>query len=186
MSTYGSKDPSLLQSVSLILLRTLVGWHFLYEGYYKLHLPAWTRDGHPLAPWSSAGYFKSASGPLAGLFQRLADAGWVPWMDRAVAIVLVLIGLSLMLGLLTRVGGWGALIFLTLVYFTRVPLQGIPQPGSEGTYLLVNKNLIEWVAVLLLIAFRTGEIAGLDLFFQRRREAPNAQKIEGHSYELNS
>jgi hypothetical protein len=38
----------------------------------------------------------------------------------------------------------------------------MPQPGAEGAYLLVNKNLIELAAVLAVMAFRTGRIAGLD------------------------
>ncbi|MBK5296788.1 MAG: DoxX subfamily, partial [Vicinamibacteria bacterium] len=25
-----------LEAVALVLLRTVIGWHFLYEGYYKL------------------------------------------------------------------------------------------------------------------------------------------------------
>ena len=32
---------------SLVVLRTLVGWHFLYEGYTKLLHPAWGQDGAP-------------------------------------------------------------------------------------------------------------------------------------------
>ena len=37
--------PSGFQKAGLVVLRTLVGWHFLYEGYYKLMLPGWTREG---------------------------------------------------------------------------------------------------------------------------------------------
>ena len=81
-------------------------------------------------------------------------------------------------GLFTRAGCWGALLFLTLVYWVTIPVQGIPQPGSEGAYLLVNKNLIEWAAVLLLLVFRTGEIAGLDIWLQRRREADAQTVVE--------
>jgi thiosulfate dehydrogenase [quinone] large subunit len=156
-----SKASLRLQPAALILLRTLIGWQFLYEGYYKLILPAWTRDGRPLAGWSAAGFLKAASGSLAGL--------WTPWADRAVEAALVLIGLSLMLGLLTQIGCWAALVFLTLVYIVAIPGQGIPQSGTEGVSLLVNKNLIEWAAVLVLIAFRTGQIAGLDVLLQRKR-----------------
>ena len=28
-----------LEAFALVLLRTLIGWHFLYEGYYKLVTP---------------------------------------------------------------------------------------------------------------------------------------------------
>jgi hypothetical protein len=49
-----------------------------------------------------------------------------------------------------------------------IPLDGIPKPWNEGTYLIVSKNLIEWAAVLVLITCRTGEIAGMDILRRRR------------------
>jgi thiosulfate dehydrogenase [quinone] large subunit len=67
-----------------------------------------------------------------------------------------------MLGLFTQLGCIGALGFLAMFYLSQPPLSGMPQPGAEGAYLLVNKNLIELAAVLAVMAFRTGRIAGLD------------------------
>ena len=167
----GEKPPRLFtgQQVALVALRTAIGWHFLYEGYYKLALPGWSSSGVPLGRWSSAGYLKGSSGPLASLFQRLIDAGWVGWIDNTVKVGLLLVGLSLILGLCAKAGCWGAIIFLALFYFVSVPLAGIQQPGAEGAYLIVNKTLIEAVAVCVLLAFRTGEIAGLDLLLARRK-----------------
>lgn len=153
------------QQAALIALRTLIGWHFLYEGYYKFALPGWSADGARLDAWTSAGYLKAATGPLARLFQRMLDAGWTSTLDWSVKIGLVLIGLSLMLGLCTRIGCWGALIMLSLFYLLMVPLAGTQQPGSEGAYLIVNKTLIEAGAVAVLLAFHTGALAGLDLLF---------------------
>jgi uncharacterized membrane protein YphA (DoxX/SURF4 family) len=46
----------------LILLRLAIGWHFFIEGMEKLHNPAWT----------SAGYLREATGPLAPKFRELA------------------------------------------------------------------------------------------------------------------
>jgi len=83
----------------------------------------------------------------------------------------VLVGLSLILGLFTQVGLWGALAFLTLFYVSAIPTEGIPKPWNEGTYLIVSKNLIEWASVLVLITCRTGEIAGVDILRRRRRIA---------------
>ncbi len=151
------------QRFALVLLRTLVGWHFLYEGYYKLIVPAWSRDGQMLGRWTAAGYLKAASGPLSGLFHSLALSGASAWVDRLVPIALVAVGLSLILGMLTQLGCWGALAFLALFYLSSIPTAGIPQIGAEGTYLFVNKNLVEACAVLVLLVFRTGTIAGLDL-----------------------
>jgi thiosulfate dehydrogenase [quinone] large subunit len=155
----------------LIVLRTLIGWHFLYEAYFKIVAPAWSPAGPPLARWTSAGYLKGASGPLAGLFQRVLNAGWTNWIDWTVKFALLFIGLSLLLGVLTKLGAWAAAILLSLFYLLYVPTVGVPQTNSEGTYLIVNKTLIELAAVLVLIAFDTGKIAGLDLFFRRGKES---------------
>lgn len=169
-----------VQQIALVVLRTLIGWHFLYEGYYKLLLPGWSSAGVPLQPWTSAGYLKAASGPLAGLFQWMLDIGWIGWMDTTVKISLLLIGLSLILGLFTRVGCWGAIFFLTLFYMLSVPLSGAPQTGNEGTYLIVNKTLIEGVAVFALLVFDTGALAGLDLLlanWKKQRAVASEEKL---------
>ncbi|HEV8426690.1 MAG TPA: hypothetical protein VGQ41_02180 [Pyrinomonadaceae bacterium] len=157
------------QSIALVVLRTLIGWHFLYEAYFKIVSPAWSRSGSPLTPWTSAGYLQGASGPLASVFHRLINAGWTVWLDRSVKVALLLIGLSLILGLFTKFGLSLALALLSLFYLLYVPTLGIPQPSNEGTYLIVNKTLIEAAAVVVLLMFDTGKIAGLDLLLRRRR-----------------
>jgi thiosulfate dehydrogenase (quinone) large subunit len=167
------------QQTSLVLLRTLVGWHFLYEGLYKLWAPAWSRAGVPLADWSAAGYLRGvAIGPFADLFNALATPRLLPVLDSSMPIALVLVGLSLMLGLFTRVGTWGALALLTVFYLSSIPTSGVHQPGAEGAYLLVNKNLVEAAAVLVLVGFDTGRIAGLDLL-RVRRTPPAPVAVEG-------
>jgi thiosulfate dehydrogenase [quinone] large subunit len=171
----GSLSP--LQQVALVLLRTLVGWHFLYEGVYKVLLPGWTRDGRPLPAWTAAAFLEGADGPLAPLARALAEAGGGLVLDRAVIAALVAIGLSLTLGLFARAGAAGAFLFLLLVYLLRLPGKGLPQPGAEGTYLLVDKTLVEAGAALLLLAFPTGRIAGLDRL-RRRREPLAARRTQ--------
>ena len=176
---------SAAQQIALIALRVLIGWHFLYEGYYKFRLPGWSADGAPIAAWSSAGYLKAATGPLGNLFQWLVTSGWISWMNNGVKIGLVLVGLSLMLGLFTRFGCWGALLLLALFYLTAIPLAGTQVPGSEGAYLIVNKTLIEAAAVAVLLIFNTGAMAGLDLLMKRgvrstafrRKPSPPPQSI---------
>jgi thiosulfate dehydrogenase [quinone] large subunit len=158
-----------MRSFSLVALRTLIGWHFAYEGYYKLMLPGWSRDGGRLTAFSAEGYLRAATGPLAGAFHSMAShPAIVHATDIAVPLGLLLVGLSLMLGVLTQLGCAGAMMFLALFYASQPPLSGMPQPGAEGSYLLVNKNLIEFAAVLVVMAFRTGAIAGLDQLWGRR------------------
>lgn len=163
---------SAFQQTSLVLLRTLIGWHFLYEGYYKFMLPAWSPDGKPIAAFSAAGYINAASGPLSGLAKWAAGAGLLPWIDRLVVFGLLAVGLSLMLGLFTRLGCIGGLLLMAMFYFTAIPTTGLPQAGAEGAYLLVNKTLIEGMALLALMALDTGRIAGLDRLWAERHSAP--------------
>jgi thiosulfate dehydrogenase [quinone] large subunit len=176
-----------MKSFALIALRTLIGWHFAYEGYYKLMQPGWSREGGLVAPFSAAGYLKSATGPLGGVFHAMAaHPSILHAADLAVPIGLLLVGLSLMLGLLTQAGCAGAIAFLALFYLSQPPLSGMPQTGAEGAYLFVNKNLIELAAVLAVMAFRTGAIAGLDrLLLQRgHREVTHAERTHDSALPL--
>ena len=157
------------QQSGLVVLRTLIGWHFLYEGYVKLLGPMWTRAGVPMQPFSSAGYLKGATGPLADVFHAVAASQWISTLDVLVAWTLFAAGLFLLLGLLTQLGCVLAGALLALFYVSAIPLSGVAEPRAEGAYLIVNKNLIELAAVAVLFTFRTGLIAGLDRFWTARR-----------------
>jgi thiosulfate dehydrogenase (quinone) large subunit len=161
------------RAAALVVLRTIIGWHFLYEGYFKLVVPGWSRQGAPLPAWSASGYLHGASGPFASAFHAVAESALAGWTDLLIPIALVLIGLSLTLGLFTQTGCWAALGLLTLFYLAMIPVTGVPAPNSEGAYLIVNKTLVEWAAVLVCLVFRTGEIAGVDtLLAARHRSSP--------------
>ena len=152
------------------MLRTLIGWHFLYEGLVKLVWPAWTRAGVPVGRFSSAGYLRSSTGPFADVFRALADASWLPWLDLLIAWDLLLIGLALMLGLFTQLACAGALALLALFYLSWLPTRGVYEPGTEGNYLLVNKEPRRGGGASSSFSrSRTGRIAGLDLLLARPR-----------------
>ena len=89
---------------------------------------------------------------------------------RALSIALLLVGLSLLLGLFTQAGCVGALLLLSTFYMSQIPTHGLHETGNEGAYLFVNKNLVEAAAVVTLLAFRTGRIAGLDLLRRGPRD----------------
>jgi len=161
---------SSFQRFALVALRMLIGWHFLYEGFYKLMLPGWSRAGQPLAAWSAAGYLKAATGPLAPMLHAMAQSSrMMSAVDVIVPLALLLVGLSLIAGLFTQAGCAGAAAFLLIFYLSAIPTTGMPQPGAEGSYLLVNKNLIELAAVLVIASFHTGLIAGFDVLRGGRR-----------------
>jgi thiosulfate dehydrogenase [quinone] large subunit len=181
-----SSTLSSFQQFSLVVLRTLIGWHFLYEGIYKLRLPAWSPDGNPLPAWTSAGFIKAASGPFGRLARSAVDAGYLPVIDRLIIFGVAAVGLLLILGLFTRVGCVGAILLLALFYFMAVPTTGMPQPMAEGNYLLVNKTLVEGLAVLVLMSFDTGRIAGLDRLWRERRRTPPVLAADGRTIQQGS
>jgi uncharacterized membrane protein YphA (DoxX/SURF4 family) len=58
------KEFGLLTMALLVLLRLAIGWHFFYEGFHKLDSFA-RGETTTNKPFSSAGYFREAPGPLA-------------------------------------------------------------------------------------------------------------------------
>lgn len=149
------------------LLRIAIGWHFLYEGWSKLLHPGWT----------SAGYLKSSSGPLAPLFH------WLAANDARVAVVdqlniwgMVLIGLALMLGLAIRPAAWSGIALLALYYLAHPPLfTPLTYGASEGSSLIVNKNLIELLALAVVLVAPAAEF-GLAALLGR---APSGKAAPG-------
>jgi thiosulfate dehydrogenase [quinone] large subunit len=140
-------------------MRIAVGWHFLYEGIAKL----------TAASWSASGYLKQARGPFAGLFKWLAaQPDMLAYADLITMWGLMLVGVLLILGLFTRLASLGGIGFIVLFYVCNPPLVGyfysIP---TEGSYLIVNKNLVELCALVVIFATGSGRFAGLDRILHR-------------------
>jgi thiosulfate dehydrogenase [quinone] large subunit len=144
----------------LVALRMLIGWHFLYEGIVKLWNPN----------WSAGGYLVDSAGIFKGLFLWMAGN---PAILKIVDVLnvwgLILIGLGLILGLFTRWALIGGIILLAFYYLSHPALINVKYAlPSEGSYLFVNKNLIEMVALAVLLVFPTGHLVGLDQFFMKK------------------
>ena len=144
----------------LVAIRVVIGWHFLYEGLAKLVNPDWT----------SAGFLLDSGGFLASFFKSLAASPSVlQAMDFLNIWGLILIGLSLILGLFSRLGMLAGIVLLALYYLSHPPLPGIRYSMPvEGSYLLVNKNLIEMVTMLALLYFPAQRSIGIDRFIFKR------------------
>jgi len=145
--------------IAITVLRVLIGWHFLYEGIAKLSSPS----------WSAAGYLKQARGPFADLFKSLAaKPDLLANADLITMWGLTPVGLLLILGLFTRLASLGAIGFIVLFYLCNPPFVGyfysIP---TEGSYLIVNKNLVELGALVVVLVTGSGRFAGLDRIVSR-------------------
>jgi thiosulfate dehydrogenase [quinone] large subunit len=147
------------QMIAVVTLRLLIGWHFLYEGLSKLANPG----------WSAAGYLTQSRGPFAGLFRWMAaDPNVLSNVNLLNKWGLIAIGLGLILGCFTRLAAASGLLVILLFYLCNPPFVGyfysIP---TEGSYLIINKNLVEAAALGVILVTRSGRAAGLDRIIHR-------------------
>ena len=157
---------SSFQVTTLVALRMLIGWHFCYEGIAKLLNPYWT----------SAGYLAGSQWFLKDeLIDLAANATAVTVVDVLNEWGLVAIGLGLLLGALARPAAIAGVVLLSLYWIVAPPFAGVTYPmPAEGSYVLVNKVLVELAALLVVVAFPTSDVYGLDRFLARTRTAKPA------------
>jgi thiosulfate dehydrogenase (quinone) large subunit len=153
------KEYSNLQTFLLVALRVIIGWYFLYEGIVKIANP----------DWSSFGYLMDSQGIFAKLFHNMAAnndvVAVVDWLNKW---GLTMIGLGLMLGLLTQIALVSGILMLIMYYCSHPPLASITyMMPQEGSYLWVNKTLIEIFTMAVLMVFPTGHIIGIDRFISK-------------------
>lgn len=149
---------------ALIFLRILIGWHFLYEGIIKFYNPAWTAKG----------YLLSSEGFMKGFFVWLAGDGLIGAVDFLNMLGLTLVGLGLIIGLLEKAAAITGAIILFFYYLSHPAFPGMDQIGTEGNYWLVNKNLIEAAALLVLYYLPTGKYFGISGFFHKNTKTETA------------
>jgi thiosulfate dehydrogenase (quinone) large subunit len=137
----------------LVILRILIGWHFLHEGVSKILKPGWT----------CLGYLVDSQGPFSFVFHAIAKnttmVNVADWMN---VVGLTAIGLLLIIGLFERQALIGGVVMLAFYFLSHPPLIGMQYAmPSEGNYLFVDKNLIELVMMMLLYTMPTSHVVGL-------------------------
>jgi uncharacterized membrane protein YphA (DoxX/SURF4 family) len=146
----------------LSIVRIAIGWHFLYEGITKIVTTG----------WSSAPYLAGSRWIFAPVFNAMAEnAVVISFVDFMNIYGMILVGLGLIFGLLTRWASAGGAIML-LFYFVAYP----PIPGYtigvpvEGSYLWINKTLIEFFVLGAFIFMSPGSHFSIDRLYKRWRE----------------
>lgn len=148
------KNYTKAQTTLLVILRLFIGWHFLYEGLVKLINPS----------WSALSYLQDAGGLFAPIFTAMAsNAGIVSCVDILNEWGLLLVGLALILGCFTRLASIGGMLLLLLYYLSHPAFVGVEYAMSmEGSYFLIDKNLVELAALGVLFVFPISRYCGLD------------------------
>ena len=155
-----------VQTFGLVLLRVLIGWHFLYEGVIKAYNPSWTSRGYLV----SASIFKP-------FFAWLASDSLITVIDYLNIYGLIAIGISLLVGIKVKWGCVGGILLLLFYYLAHPPFPNLPQGPSEGSYWIVNKNLIEIAALFVIYLFPLTSAFGLEILFTKRKRIVLADTI---------
>ncbi len=150
---------STFQITTLTILRVLIGWHFLYEGLVKVFNPNWT----------AYHYLMDSQGIFSNFFYNIASNPTLLSIANVLNTYgLILVGLGLILGCLSRLSSIGGIIFLLMYYLSHPPFIGAEYlMPTEGTYLWVDKNLIEAVTLVVLMCFPSSHIIGLDRYVHK-------------------
>lgn len=145
---------SKLQLTFLVILRVFIGWHFLYEGMVKVLNP----------DWSAKAYLMDSKGIFGQFFINLSsNPGAMKYIDFLNEWALVLIGTGLLLGCLARLSSIGGMLLLLLYTFSHPALIGVKyMMPMEGSYFLIDKNLVELAALGVLFVFPNARIIGID------------------------
>jgi uncharacterized membrane protein YphA (DoxX/SURF4 family) len=153
----------------LAMLRIVIGWHFLYEGLSKVLDPT----------WSSKLFLEGSRWIFGDLFRWMVSGDTGLWLvDHANAWGLTLIGVFLILGLATRIASWLGVTMLLMYYLAYPPFGGLSYGAlAEGNYLIVNKNLVELFALMLLAFSRSGQFFGFDMLRIRRYSNPSTEEL---------
>jgi uncharacterized membrane protein YphA (DoxX/SURF4 family) len=129
----------------ITLFRITIGWHFLYEGLAKL----WSVN------WTAIGFLANATGPLAGFYRWMASSeSLMNIIDPVNIAALILIGMALFLGIAIRYAAISGIVLLMLYYFAYPPFGESLFTATEGSLFLVNKNLIEALALLGILLMK--------------------------------
>lgn len=118
----------------------LIGWHFLYEGIWK-----WVQPGG----WSAVGYLRMSRWFAAPIFHHIAETPWLLQLcDQLNMWGLMLIGFALLLGVMIRPAAFFGILMLAFYYIAQPPFSAA---SSEGHYLLIDRNVIEAIALLVVM-----------------------------------
>ncbi len=119
-------------------LRMAIGWHFLYEGVWKLE-----QSG-----WSAQGFLRSSEWFAGPLFKAMAAN---PALMRAIDLAnewgLVLIGLGLIAGVLARWAAGAGALLLAFYYVCQPPWLNAT---GDAHYLFLDIRIVEAAALLVL------------------------------------
>lgn len=144
---------SRLAKISIIILRVIIGWYFLYQGISAILNPNWL-----LTP-----YIKD-SVIFTSFYNFLLQPSFLLSASYVIKGLFVLIGALLILGIFVRLA---SLLGILVTFLFYLPL--VRFPYVDHVYYIVDSHIIIIAALFFLFAARAGEYFGLGSMFKISR-----------------
>ncbi len=146
----------------VLFFRLAMGWTFLYAASHQIFDPGWSVAGFLSHTRTFNGiYAVFAAPPLAAVVSFLVGYGHL------------LIGLSLILGLLTRVSAAFGVLLMILYWTAHMDW---PYIGDTNNFIL-DYHIVYAGVLLLLIQTRAGQTFGLDRWLAKQPLAQSCPQI---------
>ena len=136
----------------ILFFRVAMGWTFLYAASHQIFDPSWSVAG-----------FLSHTKTFHDVYAPLTNPTWAPMITFLVGYGHLLIGLSLIFGLLTRVSSAFG-IMLMIMYWTA----HMNWPYIENTNnFILDFHLVYAGVLVLLMVKHAGHVWGLDAWAEK-------------------
>ncbi len=142
---------STLDKGVIVALRVTVGWAFLYAGSWQI-----------LQNYSAAGFLNHVV-TFHNFFAIFAAPAVLPYTDFLMKWGHLLIGLSLVSGLLVRVSGPFGALLMVIYYFAHMDWPFI----ENHLNLFVDFHVVYAIVIVYLMAHDAGHVWGLDGLLER-------------------
>jgi thiosulfate dehydrogenase [quinone] large subunit len=138
----------------ILLMRLSIGWVFLYAGITQALLTS---------NWSAAGFLQHTK-TFHALYAPIATSSLLPLIDFCVKWGHLLIGLSLIFGLLVRVSGIFGVLLMLVYWSAHLDFPYVDTPLN----FILDEHIVYAIVIAYLMAVRAGHVFGLDGWIGRQ------------------
>jgi thiosulfate dehydrogenase [quinone] large subunit len=136
----------------ILFFRLTMAWTFLYAASHQVLVPG----------WSVAGFLNSTK-TFHGIYSQFTGPAIAPVLSCLVGYGHLLIGLSLLVGLMVRVSAVFGILLMLLYWTAHMDFPYI----SDTNNFLVDEHIVYAGVLVLLIVERAGHVFGLDAWAEK-------------------
>ena len=146
----------------LVFMRLCMGWTFLYAASHQVFVAGWSVSG-----------FLNGTKTFHWLFGPLAGPSTAPILTVLVEYGHLLIGLSLIFGLMVRLSSTFGILLMLLYWMAHMNFPYI----SNNLNFLIDEHIVYALVLWLMIVKRAGHAFGLDGWAEKQPLFSNSRAL---------